>query len=124
MAELAKEYHSSLQGLGIDDNREAEREVAINETVDQIKTAVDPEQQAQLSEECSALRVREALKLTKNNSAPGLDGVPYELYKTIIRQCDDDRKAEKETFDMLTLMAAAFNDIARFGIVEGSDFSD
>ncbi|KAJ3727988.1 hypothetical protein DFJ43DRAFT_1040999 [Lentinula guzmanii] len=44
MAELAKNYHSDLQELGIDANREAERNVAINETLDQIRTMVDDAQ--------------------------------------------------------------------------------
>ncbi|KAJ3999732.1 Endonuclease/exonuclease/phosphatase [Lentinula boryana] len=124
MAELAKEYHNNLQQLGIDDNRSLERNHAINDTLDEIKTAINNEQQEQLKGKFNPPEIREAVRLTKNNSAPGLDGVPYELFKTIIRQCEEDKKVGNDTFDILMLMSAAFNDIAEYGIVEGSDFSD
>ncbi|KAJ3852476.1 hypothetical protein EV368DRAFT_7891, partial [Lentinula lateritia] len=58
-----------------------------------------------------------ALKLTKNHSAPGIDGALYELWKAICQQCDKDKGDEgKETFDIIELMTEAFNDISIHGI--------
>ncbi|KAJ3991447.1 Endonuclease/exonuclease/phosphatase [Lentinula boryana] len=124
MAELARDYHEQLQLQGNEESTSRERTSAIEKTLDVIENRVSPEQQEMLAQEFSPAKIREAVRLTKNHSAPGLDGIPYELWKTMIRQCDEDKKAGHETFDILSLMTATFNDITNHGIMEHSDFSD
>ncbi|KAJ3817517.1 Endonuclease/exonuclease/phosphatase, partial [Lentinula raphanica] len=124
MAELAREYHEKLQLQGDEKNNSIERSEAIEETLSKIEKRVSIEQQEMLARHFDPVKIREAVRLTKNHSAPGLDGIPYELWKAVIRQCDEDKKAERDTFDVLGLLTAVFNDITDYGIVESSGFSD
>ncbi|KAJ3735975.1 hypothetical protein DFJ43DRAFT_990563 [Lentinula guzmanii] len=126
MAKLARDYHENLQllGIGTINTRSHERERAIHNALNVIQVTLNEEQQRSLAENFDLVRIREAVKLTKNHSAPGLDGIPYELWKTIICQCDEKKKLGEDSFDVVGLMTGAFNDIMDFGIVDNSCFSD
>ncbi|KAJ3910800.1 hypothetical protein F5877DRAFT_87010 [Lentinula edodes] len=86
MATLAKEYHENLQQNGIDPNNEERRSAIIHEVLNSIETQANEEQQRKLAGLLKKSDIEKALKLTKNHSAPGIDGAPYELWKAIHRK--------------------------------------
>ena len=59
-----------------------------------------------------------------NNKAPGLDGIPIELWKAL----DENHKATSEedepSVDIIECIKRVFNSIEREGIIEGTDFAE
>ena len=85
MAELVKQYHDNLQEEGLNDPTSPEFSLKITKVLEEIL-----EGQKFRSPETSELNqgimkdvVTEALRLSKNGSATGLDGCPYELWKEL-----------------------------------------
>ena len=67
--------------------------------------------------------VREALALTKNSSATGMDGCPYELWKKLDDRNESAREEEKDGFDVADTLALIFQDIQDHGVDNRSDFA-
>jgi hypothetical protein len=52
-----------------------------------------------------------------------MDGIPCELWKTLLDQHTAETESEKPTTDISKIMTLVFNDIEEHGIVEGTNFS-
>ncbi|KAE9382860.1 DNase I-like protein, partial [Gymnopus androsaceus JB14] len=124
MADIGKKHHDSLQEAGIDPEKNAERNEIMPEVLGSIKKRIPHEQQDNLAEDLNRENVYQALKLSKNHTAPGLDGIIYEMWKTINQQYEKDEKAKRESFDIIGMMTKTFNDISAHGIDESTGFSD
>ncbi|KAE9383054.1 hypothetical protein BT96DRAFT_1041062, partial [Gymnopus androsaceus JB14] len=124
MAFIGGEYHNHLQTKDVYPNREEERAAVMQEVLASMNVTTTLEQQESLAAQLTKENVREALRKSKNHTAPGLDGVIYEVWKAIDQQCNEDRKSERESFDIIELMTEVFNDISANGIDEGIGFSD
>ncbi|KAH9941470.1 Endonuclease/exonuclease/phosphatase, partial [Amylocystis lapponica] len=124
MAELAREYHDTLQrdGMVFDP---AERNEQITSHLDRIETKPSDEQQANLHAKLVDDNVLDALKLSKNGSAAGIDGATYELWKALHERFKaDDAKEDKKAFDVVGLLTMVFNDIEGFGVDPTTNFSE
>lgn len=126
MAELARNYHESLQDKDIaipDDSPDLPRRTreALSEVPEcQRLTAQDVNQTEWI---ITYPQVREALKLAKNGTATGLDGCPYELWKELNKAYEETKSQGKSGFDIVAALTALFRDIQMFGIEEKSDFA-
>jgi hypothetical protein len=67
--------------------------------------------------------VRRALKLSANNKAPGLDGITYELWKTLDSRYQTAISLDKLAFNILNAMLKVYNDIETHGMLKGTGFS-
>ena len=125
MAELARDYHENLQKHDIAVGT-VEREDFINSSLAMIQVRLMPYQKENLGRNITEKEVKNALKQSKNNKSPGLDGVTYELWKTIhARHCGNLNKGpESESFDILKLLTACFNNIENYGIVKSTNFAE
>ncbi|KAL1751054.1 Endonuclease/exonuclease/phosphatase, partial [Schizophyllum commune] len=124
MAELARKYHRDLQK---DDREVAQdvREAAIKEALQSVESRLSEEQREELAHMPTRDELEEALKFSKNGSAPGLDGIPYEMWKVLNdRFIEDSRHEGRPTFDVLALVLAAFQDIYLYGVCEDTSFTD
>ncbi|KIY49438.1 hypothetical protein FISHEDRAFT_72761 [Fistulina hepatica ATCC 64428] len=85
MAELARDYHNNLQNADLDRGLHEDRARIIEEVISTIPGSrkVTQEQKASLSGPFLEEEVRSALYQSKNGKAAGLDGVQYEVYKTL-----------------------------------------
>ena len=97
MAEIARQHHQNLQDKDLARfESEEDRDNAINEVLNEIPE--DQKYPATNEENDNILisrdQVREALKTAKNGSATGLDGCPYELWKTLNKKAR--RRGQKE----------------------------
>ena len=126
MAELAKQYHETLQKEGTDRNTHHERETQIENILKEI-----PNEQKFPNPEHSNLNhlipeedIEEALRLAKNGSATGLDGCPYELWKELKKRYEKKVKEEKPGLNIIQTLTLIFQDIQRHGIAPGTFFSD
>lgn len=124
MADIAREHHTTLQDDGICSERSAERDETTTGVLNTLKPRVSPEQKETLAAKLDENDVESALRLTKNPASPGLDGIPYEVWKAINQQCKNDQRDERESFSIIELMTAAFNDVREYGIDSQTGFSD
>ncbi|KAJ7581352.1 Endonuclease/exonuclease/phosphatase, partial [Mycena floridula] len=123
MANLARNYHEDLQN----ERRvieEETRNTAITKVLDRVLRTVMEEQRADLKKLLTEDDVREALKLSANNKAPGLDGILYELWRILDARYETFKRLKQPAFNALRLLQLVYNDIQRHGVVKGTHFSE
>lgn len=131
MAELAKTHHDQLQQAG-PHHPEDVRQRAIDDALDTVDTFASNADKARLAQRLSQNEVREALKESATGKAAGLDGITYELWKTlasvkttrkiVIRTPGKAPRAS--SFDYIKVITSVFNDIEKYGVLPGSSFAD
>ena len=132
MADLAREYHDSLQRQGMEAD-ELKRIHCETMVLKNITTTTTREQRDELTSAISKSDVALALKKSKKDSAAGLDGLTYEFWTEMQRQSknldslddeDKDTDSENELPDILDLLTEAFNDIQEFGVDSTTAFAE
>src|SRR5258708_19041430 len=68
-------------------------------------------------------QVRKALKLTKNGSATGIDGCPYELWRALNEKHETDAKERRPRFDVIKTLTLVYQDIQTNSIDEKANFA-
>jgi hypothetical protein len=63
------------------------------------------------------------MKSTQNGSSTGINGLPYELWKTLHDRYEIESKADKPTFNIIHTLTRVYNDIEEYGVQEGTDFA-
>ncbi len=117
MAAMARTHHMNVQKDDPGMKCTEERAADIDKALDSIDVEVNEEQVTDLEgvityEECML-----SLRFSKNGTAPGLDGIPFELWKTLhARHIDDSRFQNRSDFDVVKLLTAAFEDMRQFGV--------
>ena len=118
MAELARNYHDSLQTENILPPSSPQRTEAIEEALNAI-----PEEQKLLAPTMSPLAsvitindLEKALSSSKMGTAAGPDGIPYELWKNLHAQHRTAVKNQKPSFDVLKYLLLTLTDIQKNGV--------
>ena len=125
MAELARNHHSTIQRDNTTMRPPEQREADIVEALGSLDAKVTEEQTQELVAQVSYDECELALRFSKNGTAPGLDGIQYEVWKTLHeRYIEDSRFEERAAFDVMRVLQAAFNDIQTHGVCEATKFSD
>ena len=123
MANIAQNYHNNVQLIGI--NRDPSlKEEATQEVLNNIQIWIDPEHFTKLESKMTTGNVLEALRLSANNKAPGLDGIPYEVWKSLKDRSDSVQGTDKKALDIIKVLTMVYNDIETHGIVKGTNFSE
>ena len=68
-------------------------------------------------------QIEEALQLSKNGSATGLDGCPYELWKALHQHYNTALQMNKNGFNIAKTLTIIFNDIKNHGVDPTTDFA-
>lgn len=122
MASIAMEYYNGLQA---DPDLEKEQQAATTASVlDEIEATLTETQAATIGEQLSTLEVMKAIREAASGKAPGLDGLPSEIWKTYLRQYETDVHKKRPAFSVATALAAVYNDIAQYGMLENSRFAE
>ena len=127
IVKLARDFHDNLQNKDTPlFHNHAERETAIDEVLEAIPRAQRlPEPlNSPLNWEVSAAHISQALKLSKDGTAAGLDGCPIELWKKLQQRYDAARHANRDGFDITRALAILFRDIQKHGIDKWTHFAD
>jgi ribonuclease HI/exonuclease III len=112
MAQIAARYHEEIQREGHDPQAPPD-EQRLNEILDLLGKSLPAESRRKLSEKISEDEVREAVKSTPNDKAPGLDGIPIELWKTMDSQFSgpEDTPQSQRGCDIVWILTQVFQDI-------------
>ena len=125
MAELARNYHENLQNIAPPQPDGGRRAEHIQATLEAIPTAqkLNEPRNSPMNGLITESNVEKALGMTKNNSATGMDGCPYELWKKLKQRFDDDSKSGKDGFNIIKTLTRIFNDIQTHGTEEKTNFA-
>ena len=77
---------------------------------------LNTEDNLSLDNELSYAEIEHAIKCSPNDKAPGLNGIPTEIYKFLHKRHIKNIKNDKPSFDIVALLKAAFNDIETNGV--------
>ncbi|KAJ7643166.1 Endonuclease/exonuclease/phosphatase, partial [Mycena polygramma] len=122
MASMARDYHNRIQKERSDTPEEV-REAKIETVLGRTARQTTPEQVETLKKRLTLEDVRQALKMSANFKAPGLDGITYEVWKVLNSRYETAIKLDKPAFDIMGAMHKVYNDIENNGMVEGTGFS-
>lgn len=125
MANLAKEFHDTLQKEDTEVENWEEIEMSTDIILEEIpgnQTLEEPHA-SRLNRLITETQVERALHLSKNGSATGLDGCPYELWKTLKTHHDNAAKAGKEGFNITKVLTEVINDIQMNGVDTRTEFA-
>ncbi|KAK0241001.1 hypothetical protein EDD85DRAFT_734897, partial [Armillaria nabsnona] len=123
MAEMARNYHDELQDQ--DMNAHLDKcDAVIKDLLKNVTAMPAPEIIENLKKTLTREKVETALKLSKDGTAPGLNGAPYELYKTINAWYKIHTKNGDPAFDVVNLLTLAFIDIQLYGVDPTTSFTE
>ena len=117
MAQIAAKYHNELQYADYDPHT-APNELIMNEILGNIKSKITEENKTKLSESISESDVRYAIRNSANDKAPGLDGIPNELWKLMDDQfrASENGPPEKVKCNIVWILTRVYQDIEVYGM--------
>lgn len=116
-------YHNNLQYAG-QDPRNIENPSKLDAMLNNLKTKLSDDSKSKLCEKIMEEEVCHAIKKTNNEKAPGLDGIPIELWKTMDDQYKSDKSNPKKKCNIIWCLTQAFRDVKSNGINPASKFNE
>ena len=126
MARVARNYHENLQNEGINYNlSQDEHENKTRTFLKHIpKEQTIPEEHATpMNWPVREEQVKEAIRTSKNGSATGMDGCPYELWKKLVNEHEIRMKKNAPSFNITKTLTKIFQDIQINGIDTRTTFT-
>ncbi|KAJ7798362.1 hypothetical protein B0H14DRAFT_2303802, partial [Mycena olivaceomarginata] len=114
MAEMARNYHDSVQHKDLPD--EYGRMMSTEMTLEHRNVHLSKNEFGKIDQDIRTDDVGEALKLSNNGKAPGFDGIPYEFYKILNISFEQAKKSNQQLFDVLSFLTRLYTDIEENGI--------
>ncbi len=124
MAEMMCEFHGeTLQNDGLDIDEEVRTNV-IRETLKNIEVSPTKENKEHFIQKLTHDEALKPLKLSKNDSAPGINGATNKFFKVFNDRYIEDKRKDLPAFDIVGLLTEVFNDIEEFGVDESTNFTE
>ncbi|TBU34079.1 Endonuclease/exonuclease/phosphatase, partial [Dichomitus squalens] len=125
MAEIARAHHIAVQEDDASVKPPSQREEDTKIVLESINTTISDDQAQMLANDITWSDCEIALRYSKNGSAPGIDGIPYEVWKTLHERFKEDSRFEdREAFDVLRIFKEAFCDIQEHGVCTSIGFAE
>ncbi|KAH9855561.1 Endonuclease/exonuclease/phosphatase [Lenzites betulinus] len=125
MAEMARAHHDSIQRDEEGVHPPCVREACIIEALDSLDARLTPQQTHGMGTEITYEECEFALRHSKSATAPGRDGLQYEVWKTMHARYVEDRRHEgRPTLDILRLVACALKDVQDYGVAPSVPFAE
>ena len=124
MAEIARRYHDELQQSDRPEYNDPECQTARLSVLHEIpedQTLNDPH--SPLNFLITDEQVSRALLQSKNGTLTGLDGIPYEVWKTLSSLHISNATLRKPSFDVIKCLRIVYNEIQTKGADPTTDFS-
>jgi ribonuclease HI len=125
MADLAKNYHDNLQRKDIQNQNAVDRAAEIQLALDTIPAPqkLENPDRSPMNSPATEAQVQQAIRLAKSNTATGMDGCPYELWKTLNQHHTEKSRANQKSFDVSKTLLRVFQDIQAHGIDDTTNFA-
>ncbi|KAI0824109.1 hypothetical protein BC628DRAFT_1295407, partial [Trametes gibbosa] len=124
MAEMVRVHHDSIQADGPEVTPPDARERDIRIALDSLDAKLSDVQADAMAAPIDYDDCELALRFAKTGTAPGIDGIQYEVWKTMhARFLEDSRHTGRESFDVLLIVQAAFEDISKNGVSDRTAFA-
>jgi len=126
MTNITAKYHEKLQSDEHDPRAPPNRQ-HLEEILNQLETKLSNKSKAELANPITEDQVREAIKKTSNEKAPGLDGIPIELWKRMDDQYTESLKNEdpnERKCNITWILTQAFLDIEKHGMNEEAKLNE
>jgi len=126
MAELARNHHDTLQDEDIDpDMSPEEYDRMLDEILREIpeRQRLEEPERTRMSWKVTENQVSKALHRTKDGTATGLDGCPYELWKALEKRHNNLRHKNVPSFDVIKALTYLFQDIQEYGVDDRTNFT-
>ena len=126
MANLACDHHDNLQNEDIDPDVSPEE---YNRLLEEILNEIPENQwleepdQTRMSWKVTEGQVSEVLHWTKDGTATGLDGCPYELWKALEKCHNKLRHKDGPSFDVIKALTYLFQDIQEHSVDDRTEFT-
>ena len=111
MAEIARNHHDSIQDEDISpDENPKDYEMLLNEVLSEIPMSqrLEEPDNTTMSWKVTEDQVSKALHCTKDGTATGLDGCPYELWKALEKRHNNLRHKNTPSFDIIKALTYVF----------------
>jgi hypothetical protein len=115
MARIARDYHNSVQQKDLPD--EYGRMMATEITLEKCDVHLPEAEFNEMDKDLSAEDLGSAWKLWNNGKAPGIDGIPYEFYKSLDILYRESKGSGRKMFDVLGLLTKLYEDMETNGII-------
>ena len=126
MAEIAWNHHDSIQNEDINpDENPKDYESLVNEVLNEIpmdQRLKEPDN-TMMSWKVTEDQVSKALHRTKDGTATGLDGCPYELWKALEKRHNKLRHKSAPSFNIIKALTYVFQDIQEHGVDDRTEFT-
>ena len=124
MAEIGRKYHHELQTHGIESSPD-EYEETVKDVLGSIKTSLTENDRTEMSQNITQNEIHKAIQDLPEGKAPGLDGIPHELWKKLAQDFKDNKDcSDYHTFDVVKLLWLVYTNIQEQGIAIGTDFAE
>ncbi|KAH9886321.1 Endonuclease/exonuclease/phosphatase [Cubamyces lactineus] len=125
MAEMARSHHDRMQADGPETAEPAQREQDLEDVLGSIEAQLTDQQVDMMAAKIEYNECELALRCAKTGTAPGIDGIQYEVWKTMHDRFKGDlRNPNKRAFDVLKVLTAAFTDIQTYGVCKSTSFAE
>ncbi len=122
MAEAARRHYDGLQADP--DLTELDHPAAIAAALEGFTVAISTRQKGELARKLRRCELEEAIRESPLGKAPGLDGIPAELWKTLLRWETAGEVGGRPPLAITKVLRAVFNDIAAHGVIPSSRFTE
>ena len=125
MAKMARNHHNGIQQDNKTMKPEDERELDIRAALNSLDVEVNAAQQSDLGGKITYEECELSLRFAKNSSAPGMDSIPFEFWKTLhSRNIEDARFPDRQRFDVILLLKEVFEDMRKYGVSGSTSFAE
>ena len=127
MTNITAQYHKNLQREGLLPETNHLRQAAITEALDAIPLSqrlTNPDSElSPMNEILPRDKIERALRNVKLGTAPGPDGIPYEVWKHLDRLHKAAKANNEPYFDVINCMTMVIQDIQTHGVSPGTNFT-
>ena len=96
----------------------------MDEILSNINTKMSEESRRTLADRITEGEIRDTIRKTTSEKAPGPDGIPIEIWKSLDDQATKDGPAADRKCNIVWVLSQVFHDIEEYGVAEGSDFHE
>jgi hypothetical protein len=122
MAKMARDYHEATQYVDVSED-DYGRMMCTEEVLEKCDARLSKNEYNEMNKNLTEEDIQNALKLSSNGKAPGIDGIRYEFFKAMDIEYKKYKDKPGGAFNILACLADLYRDIGQFGLSDGCNFN-